>query len=772
MHKAEGSPYFIWVSKILKKRWVKWALILAVSIFIFFFGLYISIYLGAFGKIPTVKELSSIQQEEATQVLDKDGKLIGKYYVYDRQPLAFNDFPQHLIDALIATEDTRFYEHDGIDNVSLARVFVKNIIFQDKSAGGGSTITLQLSKNLFGRKQYVLFSMLINKFRESIIAKRIEEIYSKNEILTLYLNTVSFSDNTYGIESASRKFFNKPASDLTYSEAATLVGSLKATSYYNPRLRPENSQMRRNVVFNQMLNYDYISQHLVDSLSKQNIVLNYKSFSHDLGLAPYFREEVKKQLDSGKAAVWGKKQLSKVLDTLKKPNGDSYDLYRDGLVVHTTLDSTMQTLAEASVKEHLSKLQNDFETSHGKNAPWITNKRIIEAAVKKLPKYKFYKEKGLTDKQIEDSLSIKKDTELFGWEGNVVKNLSSIDSLRHYLKFLNTGMLAIEPNTGAVRTYIGGIDYRYFKYDHVSQSERQVGSTFKPFVYTAAIENGMKPCTYFSLQAVTYTNFDNWTPTNSGKKEEDPHLNFNLEMALSNSVNTIAVKVLNQVGIEKVVQQAKKLGITKDLPLEPSLALGVAEINLKELTGAYASYVNNSKGVKPYIITKIEDKEGNIIASFEQEVAEVSAYSDYTRQVMLKMMQSTINSGTASRLRTTYNLKNDIAGKTGTTQNNKDGWFVGITPNLVTVTWVGNDNHSIGFKSTSIGQGANSALPIFGKFYQKLNADSRYNKITKSTFESPSQEVLDDLDCNPEKRDNLLKRIFGSKQKKKKFKGD
>ncbi len=759
MYQVKDSPFVIWVLNIIKKQWVKWSLISLAAIFVFFFVLYVSIYLGVFGKIPTVKELSSIQQEQATEVLDKDGKLIGKYYIYDRQPLTFDDFPQHLIDALIATEDTRFYEHDGIDNVSLLRVFFKNIILQDKSAGGGSTITLQLSKNLFGRKEYVLFSMLINKFRESIIAKRVEEIYSKKEILTLYLNTVSFSDNTYGIESASRKFFNKPASDLLYSEAATLVGSLKATTYYNPRLRPENSQMRRNLVFNQMLKYGYITQHVVDSLSKQNIVLNYKSFSHDLGLAPYFREEVKKQ-------------LSKVLDSVKKPNGDSYDLYRDGLVVHTTLDSTMQTFAEASVKEHLSQLQNDFETSYGKNGPWMSNKRILEAVIKKLPQYKFYKEKGLTDQQIQDSLSIKKETELFSWQGDTIKNITAIDSLKHYLKFLNTGMLTIEPHTGAVRTYIGGIDYRYFKYDHVSQSERQVGSTFKPFVYTTAIENGMNPCTYFSLQAVTYTNFDNWTPTNSDGNEEDPHLNYNLEMALSNSVNTIVVKVLNEVGIENVVQQAQKLGITKDLPLKPSLALGTAEINLKELTGAYASYVNKSKTVKPYFITKIEDKYGNIIASFKPEVAEVLAYSDYTRQVLLKMMQATINSGTASRLRTTYNLKNEIAGKTGTTQNNKDGWFVGITPKLVTVTWVGNDNHSIGFKSTSIGQGANSALPIFAKFYQKLNADSRYNHITKSTFEPISQEVLDDLDCNPEKRDNLFKRIFGSKQRKKKFKGD
>ncbi|HEX9601694.1 MAG TPA: penicillin-binding transpeptidase domain-containing protein, partial [Mariniflexile sp.] len=331
-------------------------------------------------------------------------------------------------------------------------------------------------------------------------------------------------------------------------------------------------------------------------------------------------------------------------------------------------------------------------------------------------------------------------------------------------------MLAIEPSTGAIRTYIGGIDYRFFKYDHVSQSERQVGSTFKPFVYTAAIESGMKPCTYFSLAEVTYTDFDNWTPTNSGGEEEDPHLNYNLEKALSNSVNTIAVKVLNKVGIENVIEQANKMGITKELPKQPSLALGVAEINLRELTGAYASYVNASRSVKPYAITKIEDKNGHLIASFKPEISKEQAYSDYTRQILLQMMQSTINSGTASRLRTTYNLKNDMAGKTGTTQDNKDGWFVGITPKLVTVTWVGNDNHSIGFKTTGIGQGANSALPIFAKFYQKLNADAQFNTITNSQFETPSQEAIEDLNCDTEKRDGFLKRIFGSKKKERKFK--
>ncbi|MFB9056015.1 transglycosylase domain-containing protein [Mariniflexile ostreae] len=745
-----------WIRSVWKKKWIKWSLIAGAAVVVFFLTIYISVFLGVFGKLPTKEDLSFIKQAEATQVLDSSGKLIGKYYIYDRQPLDFEDFPKHLIDALVATEDVRFYEHDGIDNISLMRVFIKNIILQNKSAGGGSTITLQLAKNLFGRKDYVAFSMLINKFKESIIATRIEAIYSKKDILTLYLNTVPFPDNTYGIESAARKFFNKPASKLNYSEAATLVGTLKATTYFNPRLNLERSQSRRDVVFQQMLKYGYISQDSLKLVTEQDVVLNYKSFNHDVGLAPYFRAQVKKE-------------LAVILDSIKKPDGSAYNLYMDGLIVHTTLDSTMQSLAEIAMQEHLTVLQQAHEESFGKSAPWVTNKALIQTAIKNLPRYKSYKKSGLTEDQIIDSLSLKQKTELFNWSGDTIQQVSAIDSLQHYLKFLNTGMLSIEPKTGAIKTYIGGIDYRFFKYDHVSQSERQIGSTFKPFVYTAAIENGMKPCTYFSLQEVTYTNFDNWTPSNSGRSEEDPHLNYNLEMALSNSINTIAVKVLNEVGLDHVIKQVEKLGITKEMPRQPSLALGVSEINLKELTGAYASYVNNSKAIKPYAITRIEDKEGNTLINFKPKTTQSPAYSDYTRQVLLEIMQSTVNSGTASRLRSTYGLTNAIAGKTGTTQNNKDGWFVGITPNLVTVTWVGNDNHSIGFKTTGIGQGANSALPIFAKFYQKLNADSHFDNITKSRFENPSQKVLADLDCNPEKRDGLLKRIFGRKHKKKKF---
>ena len=741
---------------ILQNKWAKGILLLVVSALLFLVGLYISIYVGVFGKLPSTEDLSSIKQEQATEVRDKDGKLIGKYYIYDRQPVTFKDFPKHLIDALVATEDSRFFEHDGIDNRSLIRVFVKNLILQDKSAGGGSTITLQLAKNLYGRKDYVMLSMLINKFKESIIAKRLEDIYTKEEILTLYLNTVPFSDHTYGIESASLKFFDKSAKDLSINEAAVLVGTLKANTYYNPRIHIERSKNRRDVVLNQMVNYDYLSKDSLAYYISQDLKLEYHSFSHDVGLAPYFRAEVKKQ-------------LAVLLDALRTQEGKPYNLYKDGLVVYTTLDSKMQEMAEAAMKEHLGKLQTEFEASYGTHTPWKKGSKILEAEIESLPVVKRYKDLDLSKAQILDSLNLERKVELFRWKGDTIQNISTIDSLQHYLKYMNTGMLSIEPSTGAVRTYIGGIDFKHFQYDHISQSERQLGSTFKPFVYTAAIENGLDPCTYFSLNKVTYSNYDDWTPSNSGSAEEDPFMNYTLENALSNSVNTISVKVLNKVGIPKVFELVEKLGISKKLPNEPSLALGVAEINLKDLTGAYASYVNNSKAVKPFYITKIEDKFGTVIATFEPEVSEKQAYSDYTRQVMLEMMKSTVNKGTASRLRSSYGLNNAIAGKTGTTQNNKDGWFVALTPKLVTITWVGNDNHSIGFKSTRLGQGANSALPIFAKFYQKMNSDAVFNSITNAQFESPSEAVLKDLDCEPEKRDGFIKRLFKNKNKKKRF---
>ncbi|MFL1895992.1 penicillin-binding protein 1A [Aquimarina sp. 2-A2] len=744
------------IKRWLQNPWIKWSLVGITGLLILLIGFYISIYAGAWGTVPTTKTLSTLRQAEATQVLDKNGELIGKYYIYDRQPITFDDLPQHLIDALIATEDVRFYEHEGIDNKSLLRVFFKSILLQDRSSGGGSTITLQLAKNLFGRKDYGKISIIVNKLKESIIASRIEAIYSKNEILTLYFNTVPFPDNTYGIESAAQKFFNKSTNELNLSEAAVLVGSLKANNGYNPRLYPERSQSRRDIVLQQMVKYEYLKEDHANNTMQDTIALDYQYFNHDMGMAPYFREAVKKQLDS-------------LLKDYKNENGEPYNIYSDGLIIHTTLDYKMQTLAETAMQEHMRELQAAYEKDHGNRAPWKKELNLKSSTVSRTKAYKKLKANGLSEAQLKDSLSTKREMELFEWEGNVTEKASTLDSLQHYRKFLNTGMLSIDPATGAVLSYIGGIDYRYFKYDHVSQSKRQVGSTFKPFVYTAAIDNGMKPCTYFPVRAVTYTNVDDWTPTNASETE-DPHLNYTLETALSNSINTIAVKVLNKVGIPKVIELVKKLGITSEIPEQPSIALGTAGITLKEMAGAFASYVNQGKSVTPYLITKIADKNGTVLAEYNPKIAEEAAYTEYTREVVLEMMKATVDEGTAARLRTTYGLSNDIAGKTGTTQDNKDGWFIGITPRLVSVTWVGNDDYAVGFKSTRIGQGANAALPIFAKLYTKMNTDTTFDRYTKSKFDATSPEVRDDLDCEPEKRDNFLKRLFSGKKKKKRFK--
>ncbi len=749
---------------INKVRFLKWAkrisygLSILLALLICFFA---SIYFGFWGKIPDSEQLTRLKQSQATQVLDENNELIGKIYVYDRQSIKYSDFPQHLIDALIATEDVRFYEHSGIDNKSLLRVFFKSILMSNDSSGGGSTITLQLAKNLFGRKNHGSIGIVVNKIKESIVAKRIENLYSKEEILTLYLNTVTFPDNTYGIESASEKFFNSRTKNLTLVQSATLVGSLKANTSYNPRRYPEKSHIRKNVVIHQMEKYGYLSAVEATTAKTDSIIMDYQNYAPNEGLAPYFRAQIKKQLDS---LLKQKKYLN--------PDGEMYNIHHDGLKIYTTLDNTMQRYAEAAMKEHMTDLQRQLEKAYGQNAPWLKGKPAFEAAKKRLKAYKKLKAQGLGDKAIEDSLKIKHQTDLFSWDETSVKSMSTLDSLEYYSKFLNAGLLSLDPSNGAIKAYVGGIDYGFFQFDHIVQSKRQVGSTFKPIVYTAALENGMDPCTYFPLKAITYSDVNNWRPTNSGTFEDEDE-NYSLQKALSNSINTIAVKVLYEIGIDKVIAQARNMGIKSKIEAVPSIALGSSNLTVLELAKAYTSYVNGSKATTPVFITKIEDKDGNVIASFEDlypnHAKEPMAYSDATRQIMLEFLKATVNEGTASRLRTTYQLKNDIAGKTGTTQDNKDGWFVGIMPKLITVTWVGNDNQQIGFSSTGLGQGANSALPIFAKYLQKLNANPKYNIITNASFETPSEAVLNSLACDPTKEDGFFKRLFGSKKEERTF---
>lgn len=712
----------------------------------------LSVYMGAWGKLPTKKSLTGFEYQRASEVYSADSVLIGKYYLYDRQPIPYEDLSPELIAALIAIEDERFYDHSGIDYTSLFRVAFKTILLQDRSAGGGSTLTQQLAKNLYPREGSGSLNLMATKFKEMITASRLEDIYTKEEIIMLYLNTVSFGDNTFGIESAALKFFNKRAKYLKLEESAVLVGMLKATHGYNPRIFPENSLRRRNLVIRAMETNDYIDQKKADSLVLLPLLLDYRDYDHNDGIAPYFREEVRKQL-----LKWSREQ---------QENGQEYNIYTSGLKIYTTLDFRMQQLAEEAMQGHMEKLQNSFEKSYGKKAPWETDKKLMQRIIERSEPYIKLKNAGLDPQQIMDSLQFKKELVLSNWKGDSTVVASTVDSILHYSKFLNAGSLSLDPTTGAVRTWIGGIDFRHFKYDHISQSQRQVGSAFKPFVYTAALENGIDPCTYFSAEEVEYENMEGWSPSNSGNKDE-AYLNYSMEESLSKSVNTVAVKVLEKTGIPNVLTQAKKMGIATALPQLPSLALGTAEIKINELAGAYASYLNHGKPVAPFLIQRIDDEKDSTLTTFKPIIAGERAFSEENGQLMIQMMKATVNSGTASRIRSTYGLKNDIAGKTGTTQNNKDAWFVALTPNLLNITWVGMDNHEIGFNSTSLGQGANAALPIFALWMQKLNADEAFDHITKAKFKAPSASVLEKLDCDPVKRDGFFKRLFKNPDKKK-----
>jgi len=737
--------------KLPKARLPRFAVILSFAVCVVMAIFIFSVRFGVWGKVPEKKELSNFQYQRASEVYTSDSVLIGKYYLFDRQPITYEEFPKHLLNALVAIEDQRYYKHSGIDYPSLFRVALKTILMQDQSSGGGSTLTQQLAKNLYPRKNRKKANMAVNKVKEMIIASRLEDIYTKEEILTHYLNTVSFGGNTFGIESASLKFFNKKAKLLSIEEAAILVGMLKATYGYNPKVFPKKSLNRRNLVLQSMYKNEFLRIEEKDSLMAIPLRLNYKEFNHTAGIAPYFREEVRKKL-----VKWSASQ---------KEEGNGFNIYTSGLKIYTTLSHKMQVMAEDAMKMHMKSLQKSFENSYSTGAPWKINKKIIEKAVRSAPHYKKLIENGLNHKEAWDSLNIKRKMELSDWYGIKKIEASAIDSVKHYLKFLNTGSLSIDPKTGAVLTWIGGIDYKIFKYDHVSQSKRQVGSTFKPIVYTAALEAGISPCSYFSAQEVEYENLKGWSPSNSSDKDEK-FLNYSMEMALSNSVNTVAVKVLEKTGIDNVLVQAKNMGISSELPEQPSLALGTGEIYVSELAGAYAGYVNGGIAVHPYLIKTITNQKDSVLAIFEPERAKIAAFSKETGEIMLEMMKSTINQGTASRIRSTYKLKNDIAGKTGTTQNNKDAWFVALTPKLVHVTWVGLDHHEIGFRSTSLGQGANAALPLFALFMQKMNREVSLNHITKAHFPKPETSVLRRLDCEPIKRDGFFKRLFKNPNKK------
>jgi len=687
---------------------------------------------GAFGSLPSVEDLKDIKNYTASEVYSEDGQLLGKYFVENRKNVGVDEVSKDLTLALIATEDARFFDHRGIDMRAWLRVFFRTVLLRDQSSGGGSTLSQQLAKNLYSRKNYRFLSIAINKTREMYIAKRLERVYSKEELLNLYLNTVPFGVNIYGVEVAAKQFFGSTAKDIKTENAAVLIGMLKANTYYNPVRNPDHAIERRNTVLSQMTKYNYLSKAVSDSLQQLPLKVNYTRESNNEGLATYFREQIRKE-------------LTEEIKNYTKPDGKPYNLYTDGLRIYTTIDSRMQAYAEESVNEHLSRLQKDFDKHWKGRKPWGSDK-VLNAEIQKSGRYKNLKAKGLSAEEIDEQMKKPVNMTIFTYKGDEQKMMSPLDSIKYYYALLNAGFLVMDPHTGALKAWVGGIDHQYFKYDHI-RSRRQVGSTFKPVVYASAIKNGFRPCDFYYNRLVTYTEYDNWKPENS-----DGHYGgvYSMQGALTKSVNSVAVDLIIRNGVDSVRHLAQQMGVTNEVPKAPAIALGAVEVSLYDMLTVYGTLANRGKKPEAHYITRIETSKGEVIANFEYNPANFKmVLSRDESDLITEMMQSVVDSGTARRLRYQYHLQNDIAGKTGTTQSHADGWFIGYTPHLVAGAWVGGESPRVRFRSIGLGQGANTALPIWGRFMNKVYKDKAFRKWKNDKFPEPSFEVQEALDCPP-----------------------
>ncbi|MEO7991615.1 MAG: transglycosylase domain-containing protein [Chryseolinea sp.] len=708
----------------------KWSIIASIVL-----GPLLILLIVVWIEIPSKRELRNIQNQVASEVYSADSVLLGRYYIQDRTEIKYNEISPVVINALIATEDIRFYDHDGVDYESLGRVLIKSIFMQDESSGGGSTITQQLAKNLYPRRRYWIFSMPMNKAREVITAFRLEDIYSKEDLITMYLNTIPFADLTFGIEAAAKRFYSTTAKELNANQAAILVGMLKATTSYNPRLYPERARTRRNVVLSQMAKYNFLTKEVSDSIKLLPIDLQYNSVSYHQGLAPYFREYVKSEL-----IEWCKTNF--------KPNGDPYNIYTDGLKIYTTVDSKLQTYAEKAVAEQMTIVQKSFFDHWGKEDPWKGKDEVVHDAVRHSPRYEKLKEQGLTEDQIMEVFNKKVAMRLFTWKGEQDTNMSPLDSIKHTLKYLSAGFLAMEPSTGRVRAWVGGIEHDFFQFDHVKTStKRQVGSIFKPIVYAEAIEKGIEPCELISAGRETYIDDEGekWTPRNS---QNDYEVEYTMPGALAYSVNTVAVKLIIEAGVKNTVDLARSMGIVSEFKNVPSVALGSTSISLMEMTTAYSCFANYGITTKPYFISAIHDLDDHVFTNFKSEEKPKRVISEESAKLVLQMMKTVVHEGTASRLRWQYGVYNDVAGKTGTTQSNADGWFMAVTPGLVVGTWVGADDPRIHFRSTELGQGGTTALPMYAYFMKQVNEDDKFKKLSKEEFPRLSNDLQERLNCD------------------------
>lgn len=722
-------------------KFLKWFWIVYFSILGLILILFTSISFGWIGFMPSFEELENPKSNLASEIISADQQLLGKYYFENRSNIQYSELSPDLINALISTEDIRFEEHSGVDGKALIRVMLGVVTFSHK--GGGSTITQQLAKNLFPRKaNRNIFETLIIKFKEWVTATKLERNYSKNEIIAMYFNTVPFGSQTFGVKSASKTFFNKIPIEINKEEAALLVGILKAPTWYSPVRNPERAMQRRDVVLNQMRKYEFISTEEYDSLKVIPLDMSdFRMQDHNTGLATYFREYLRSYLKD-----W--------CNTHFKTDGSPYNIYKDGLKIHTTINSKMQQYAEAAMREHLGKdLQPAFykHWKGRKNAPFDHNLKtkqiesIIVQAMHRSNRYRSLRKTGMPADSIIIIFNTPTEMTLFSWNGDVDTLISPLDSIRYYKFFLLAGMMSIEPQTAYVRAYVGGIDYRYFKYDHVKVGKRQVGSIFKPFLYTLAMqEGGYSPCSKVPNVPVSFELYDGslWTPRNSSDEKEGEMVT--LKWALANSVNYISAFLMKQYSPTAVIQMARKMGVTSNFDTVPSICLGTPDISLYEMVGALNTFVNKGVYKEPIFITRIEDKNGNIIEKFIPYQQE--AMSEETAYLMLELLKGVVNKGTGIRLRYKYKFTQEIAGKTGTTQNQSDGWFIGITPDLVTGIWVGAEDRSVHFRSISQGQGANMALPIWALYMKEIYGDSTLN-ISQEGFEKP-QFRLEESNCD------------------------
>lgn len=723
------------------------------KVFLYCLGIVFLVFLlaswGILGSMPSFEDLENPESNLATEIISADGETIGKFYNENRTSVKYEDLPKHLVDALVATEDERFYEHSGIDGRGTLRA-----VTSLGTSGGASTLTQQLAKQLFHKEgsKFLPFR-IIQKVKEWIIATRLERQYTKNEIIAMYFNIYDFNNYAVGIRSAAKTYFNKEPKDLTVDESAILVGMFKNSSLYNPVRNAQGVKNRRNVVLGQMVKSKIITEAQKEKFSQLPITLDFKLQTHKEGTATYFREYLREFMKT-----WVKEN--------KKPDGTDYDIYRDGLKIYTTIDSRMQLYAEEAVYAHMANLQKEFtiESKKNKNAPFVNisekeTENLMNRARKNSERWRIMSAEGKDEDDIKKSFTIKTKMRVFSWDGEKDTIMTPNDSIRYYKHFLQSGVMSMEPATGAIKVWVGGINYKHFQYDHVQQGARQVGSTFKPFVYATAIEQqGYSPCDSiidapYTIPKGKHNVTETWTPKNSNHEYRGM---VTLKKALALSINTVSAKLIDRVGPDAVIDLTKKLGVKSDIPSQPSIALGAVEITVHDMVAAYSTFANQGVYVKPQVIDRIEDKNGNVLYRSVPESHDV--LNKDIAYAVIKLLEGVTESGSGARLRTDggghgynrvtgypYALRNPIAGKTGTSQNQSDGWFVGMVPNLATGVWVGNEDRSAHFKGITYGQGATMALPIWGMFMKKCYEDKTLN-VSKEPFERPKNLAIK-VDC-------------------------